>query len=357
MRLFVSPDRRRRAWGLSVLVACACSPDNVRPSNLDPSDAAASEAPPAPKPNRPTPKPTVSPDSGLSETSDAGDVILRGEGHLPPPFEDVTVTRPDAAAPPPPECDAGFKWGVGTAPPGLEGVVAESIFDVTSDGDHWLVSIAADGGEAQLVLFDLPGDGKVIRLPNTYALTHGASLSVDGRTLVVARADGRGFGAATRGGTADAFGEFSAAMFNTLNQIADQTMASYSWPVLNAASSRLYYTRIGAGSDVLQARRQSEQFEVGVLLNPDVLQGGPSSKLLSAISNDELTLLFWDEALQRTTAAWRHTLGLPFLETTAVTTESDQQVMDAHLAEGCRTLFYRSASGALLSAKLKGVEK
>ncbi|MEN9581796.1 MAG: hypothetical protein RJA70_4805, partial [Pseudomonadota bacterium] len=290
-------------------------------------------------------------DASVALPDAAVDGVHPGDGTTPPPFGDIKVTRADAATPPPPECDPRAKWKTGKTPPELSGVVTNAVFDVTPNGEHWLVGMT-EGAEEQLVLFDFPGAGTVVPLPDGYSTEHGAALSADARTLVLSRVDGRGFGSATRDAALGAFGSVSATPFQELNDLATQRLVKLSNPALNNAGTRFYYTQTAVGSDLFQARLTSGRFEPQEQLNTDFLSGDSHFKVLSDLSDDELTLLYWDERPERSASAWRSTVSLPFLDPTTLSTQTEEQVLDPHLGGSCTTLYYRNTAGALFVAKL-----
>ena len=213
---------------------------------------------------------------------------------------------------PPSACSEAAKWAAATA-----------VMGVSTDSDEKLLSITAD--ELDIVFARGPSmfhahrataadsfdAGTEITLPAGYSVGGGASLSADGRTLLITQTDGLGFAALTR---ADRSAEFGAtadpSAFVALNDRAVQTQEHCGAPVLAPDGKSLIFAGYsftpGATARVYEAARSGASWAMPQDISADIFDGTSEKRALpSGLSSDSRTLFYYDEATSKQAARFR----------------------------------------------------
>lgn len=156
-----------------------------------------------------------------------------------------------------------------------------------------------------------------IALPDGFDAETGASLSSDGKKLILVKTDHTGFGElsrATRAGTFSA--EADETRFELINMLSMTTARSYGWPVISSDGKTLYYLTYPGYSMVEQSSADKNGvFTLGVPIDEFTLGGSEGKyKLLRGISVDERAIFFDDEATGHAMALFRQYEGAPFYD-------------------------------------------
>jgi len=248
----------------------------------------------------------------------------------------------------PPTCDPNATWTTSTALTSLNTTAKEVLLDITQD-ERSIVWLSGEGQSQSLLraeralTSDSFGAPQTITLPLGYDPGLGAALSPDGLRLILVATAGQGFAELTRSSRNVNFDPTpSTAAFETLNLIPQTAGQSLSSPVWHASQASLYYVGTMQISNIYQAHLSGNNWGIGSLLGEGTLAGSASKKnLLSAVSADELTFFYFNEAENVQQARFRENKDSPLYQVVGLA-----QMKDARPNSACTHLYYtKSDSG------------
>jgi len=254
-----------------------------------------------------------------------------------------------------PTCNPSATWSTSTALASLNTVAKEVLLDITQD-ERSIVWLSGEGQSRSLLraeralASDNFGAPQTITLPLGYDPGLGAALSPDGLRLILVATTGSGFAEFTRSSRAANFDPTpSTAAFETLNLIPQTAGQILSSPVLHASQTSLYYVGTMEISNIYQSHLSGNSWGIGTLLGEGTLEGSAGKKnLLSAVSADELTFFYFNEAENVQQARFRESLDSPLYQVVGLA-----QMKDARPNSACTHLYYTkgdSGSGDLYFA-------
>ncbi len=254
-----------------------------------------------------------------------------------------------------PTCDPNATWTTSTALASLNTAAKEVLLDVTQD-ERSIVWLSGEGQSRTLLraeralASDSFGTPQTVAIPLGYDPALGAALSPDGLRLILVATAGSGFAELTRSSRAANFDPTpSTVAFETLNLIPQTAGQSLSSPVLHAPQASLYYVGTMQISNIYQSHLSGNNWGIGSLLGEGTLDGSAGKKnLLSAVSADELTFFYFNEAENAQQARFRESKDSPLYQVVGLA-----QMKDARPNSACTHLYYTkgdSGSGDLYFA-------
>jgi hypothetical protein len=164
---------------------------------------------------------------------------------------------------------------------------------------------------------DEPFAESAVTLPAGFEAISGASLSADGKKLILVKDDHTGFGELSRSTRAAEFGaEIDETRFAYLNMLSLTNGRKVGWPVVSSDGETLYYVTYPGFSLVVQSPADGDGvFQLGIEIDEFTL-GGPEGeyKYLRGISADERAIFFDDEATGHAVALFRQYEDAPFYD-------------------------------------------
>jgi len=270
----------------------------------------------------------------------------------------------------------GGDGGSAGLPPGMVVVVAKS---TCSENAHWTgaASVAAVSTAADEKLLSITADeldivfarglglfhahratasdtfdaGVEITLPTGYSLAGGASLSADGKTLLIVQSDGFGFAALTRDSRSAEFGaNADPSAFVALNDRAVQTQERCAAPVLAPNGKSLifagYSLAAGATARVYESQLAGNVWAMPANISQFLFDGTTEKRVLpTGLSSDSRTLFYYDEATSKQAARFRDRPDAPLY------TVVDLGARDGAVPNStCQRLYYTSNGDIVVDA-------
>jgi hypothetical protein len=252
-------------------------------------------------------------------------------------------------------CNPNAQWAPGQAVSGLAlGGTAQSLA-LTPDelSIVWVESDEAGAQSYHVAGRAAPsapfGNAQTLALDGL-AAPPGVSLSPDGLTLAVVRADHQGFVEATRESATGAFGAPAESQFKSLNAWVSSLHGTVGDPAFGADGHSFFYSQSGASVTVYESRRTSadagpDVWPVGTPLSGPALSvvsmtsGTDTTNLYrhpTAPSSDGLTLFILDDYPSATgRSLYRTALGAPFGASKELGTW-----LSVHPNAACTALYY-----------------
>ncbi|MEO7033584.1 MAG: hypothetical protein ABI548_06895 [Polyangiaceae bacterium] len=242
-------------------------------------------------------------DGGAATNGEGGEGGEAGEGGLQQGM--VVVVKPST-------CSEAANWTAAAPVMGVSTTSDEKLLSITAD--ELDIVFARDGAllhahrATATAAFDA---GTAITLPDGYSEVGGASLSADGKTLVVVQTDGLGFAALTRASRTADFGMTAdPSAFVGLNARAVQTQEHCAAPVLAPDGKSLVFAAYslapGATARVYESLLSSGAWAMPEDVSYDIFDGTTEKRALpSGLSADSRTLFYYDEATSKQAARFR----------------------------------------------------
>lgn len=265
---------------------------------------------------------------------------------------DADAADADAAIGPP-ECDPAGTWGAGVLL--AASTAADETFGAITPDEltiAWQVPLDVALGTADVLVADRAARTDPFGAAKTVASASGSALNrvalgPDGLTLVVVRADRKGFAQATRASRSASFGALDEAPFQ-INIAASESPPPNTFmddPVYAGTGAHLFLTLVGPGlaTTVRVAERPSSSTpwaNLNYALGPELVPVGAMKRRPTGVSKDLRTLFFWDEAASIERAAWRKSADATFDAYVDVGARKGAQP-----TLGCKRIYY-SAPGA-----------
>ena len=242
----------------------------------------------------------VAGDSGAFDEAGAGGDA--GSGSQPGVVVVVTPTT----------CSETAKWTGAAQVAGVSTASDEKLLSITADeldivfarGASLFHAHRASAGDT----FDA---GTEITLPDGYSVAGGASLSGDGKTLLIVQSDGLGFAALTRDSRSAEFGATAdPSAFLALNQRAVQTQERGAAPVYAPSGKSLifagYSLTPGATARVYESLLSGAAWAMPEDISEDIFDGTTEKRALpTGLSSDSRTLFYYDEGTSKQAARFR----------------------------------------------------
>ncbi len=156
--------------------------------------------------------------------------------------------------------------------------------------------------------------GSALAIPTGWSAAHGASLSADGkRLLLVSDPDQKKLGEWTRPNRESAFsGAIDTRAFATVNQDSDYTGKVYASPTISAGDDQLFFNSSFLDADstiVVSSRTGTGAWSAPRTLSAGTFDGGGPGKrrLPTGVSADGRTLFYFNEESADEEARWRAT--------------------------------------------------
>lgn len=248
---------------------------------------------------------------------------------------------------------------------------ATSLATVSSAADERLLSITVD--ELDIIFLrdgalyrahrnastEAFGAAALVTVPAGYDTAYGATLSADGKTLVLVASSGQAFASISRTSRTAAFGATAdASAFQALNSRSIQTMEHYLAPVLSPDGKSLMFAAFmpppQGGFPVGQTGVSVvyESYWVGGVwampnnVSHDLFEGTSFERMLpTGISSDSRTLFYFDEGLAKEQARFRDRADAPLY------TLIDLGMRDTAVPNADCTALYYSGDGNVLVDK------
>ncbi|MDX2055985.1 MAG: hypothetical protein SFV15_26520 [Polyangiaceae bacterium] len=238
-----------------------------------------------------------------------------------------------------PTCSPTATWTNSVGVDSVNSGAKEILLDITHDE----LTIAWLKNDSQLHIADrtLPSDGfgnsHQVSVPNGYDPALGVALSADGLRLVLVATAGAGFAELTRATRSGNFDPTpSTAMFDTLNILPGTAGQSFRAPVLHAADNSLFYVGTMQVSSVYMSSRNGQSWGIGSLIGEGLLEGTQGNpNVLSAVSDDQLTFFYFNQAKGIQEARFRETSNSPLYDVVGFA-----QMKDARPNSACTHLYY-----------------
>jgi len=254
-------------------------------------------------------------------------------------------------------CSETTKWGSPTPLTGVSSNADEQLLSITADElDIVFVRGATVQRAHRQSAADDFGTSSSITIPDGYDVGAGATLSSDGKTLILVATDGQGFAALTR---ASRTGAFSATADTTpflgLNQRAVQTLEHYVAPVLAPDGKSLVFTGftpepaqgfpegVEGTAIVYESLWSTASWAMPESISQGLFDGTTAARPLpSGLSSDSRTLFYFDEKTSKEVARFRDRADAP-LYTLVDLGARDGAVPNAK----CDVVYYSSTGNVL----------
>ena len=330
------------AWLIAASVACTSSGDGGRTPSQPQATGGTSSLPQDPMDASPADARAPSDAStGGSPLEDAG----RGStgGQFPDVEYDAFPSPPEA-----PLCASGgmirvtpsetfFRLGASdtilgsVSPDGLS--VAWTIPGSSSPGESTPTEVFVADRTSTSDAFGAP---QAVDFGQTLVAPEKVALSPDGLRLVAVRSDQRAFIELDRSAPMSPFGSPSEESFADINAAAQTLGDRLGDPTIAGDDRAFFYTR---ALTVIESNRSSmEPWPEGTEVFVDYSLRPEQRPRLSAVSEDHLTLFFWDDEVLVENAAWRTSLDDPFFAIVRLPLTPRAQP-----SASCASLFFASA--------------
>jgi hypothetical protein len=298
---------------LYALIACApaCSSDARPPSLIDPSD----------HPGASGSSGSSSAEGGSSDTAgetgeEAGDSGAGGEGGESGEGGGIPALLGGFGGRPalvPAVCQELVAWSGSASVSGVSNGASETLLALTPD--ELDLAFLRDGAlyvahrGAEDATFS---SGAAVTIPTGWSASHGASLSADGkRLLLVSDPDQKKLGELSRLSRDTAFsGTIDTSAFTAINQDSDFTRRVYASPTISAGDDQLFFnSSLDTDSTIVfSSRAGTGAWSPPKTLSDGIFDGaGGERRLPTGVSADGRTLFYFNEQSGEEEARWRAT--------------------------------------------------
>jgi len=212
----------------------------------------------------------------------------------------------------PASCSQSATWSESMAVPSISSAAKESLLSVTPDE----LDLAFLRGGALYVAHRASAAGTFVigaelTLPAGWSAAHGATLSADGKRLIlVSDPDQKQLGELTRANRSAAFsGEVDTSAFSAVNQDADFAGKRYASPAIAPTDDQLFFNSSfsdDVSTIVISSRTGTAPWGTPKELSPGTFNGTSGKRRLpSGVSADARTLFYFNEESAREEARWR----------------------------------------------------
>jgi hypothetical protein len=214
----------------------------------------------------------------------------------------------------PAACDPEAMWSLAASVAGVSSAAQETLLALTPD--ELDLAFLRDGTLYVAHRASTAADfspGSALTPPPGWSAAHGASLSADGkRLLLVSDPDQKKLGEWTRPNRQTAFaGEIDTSSFAAINQDSDFTGRIYAFPTFSTKGDQLFYNSSFRDADstiVVSSRSGTGGFSAPRTLSGGVFDGAPGKRRLpTGSSADGRTLFYFNEESAQQEARWRAT--------------------------------------------------
>jgi len=251
-------------------------------------------------------------DLGGTNDAAAGDSGAAGDGgdSGTPATSGGNGGRPTNA---PPVCDQLAAWSAATSVGGVSSAADEQLLALTPDELDLAFARAGALYVAHRASPSAPfANATAVTIPTGWSAAHGASLSADGkRLLLVSDPDPKKLGELRRSEREGAFsGMIDESPFAAINQDSDFTRRVYASPTISAGDDQLLFN---SSLDTESTIVVSTRTEAGAWSPPRTLSAGifdgsaGERRLPTGISSDGRTLFYFNEESAKEEARWRAT--------------------------------------------------
>ena len=262
------------------------------------------------------------PDAGAAGDGEAAGGAGSAEAGANAGGEGGGIVFETAGAPaeaPPGVCAPGMKLGSSVAQDvGLPGA---TLLAMTPDE----LSVAFTTGSADTLALHVADRASAkaafveagVTVPDGYEAASGASLSSDGRRLILVSQDHGSFAEVSRSARgADFDVDADTSAFAKINALKAMSGHSLGWPVLSSDGQDLYYLSYFGHALAVQSKLGKDGlFDFGSEIDEFTLGGAEGAyKLLSGISSDQRAIFYFDEATKHAMALFRSRDGAPFYD-------------------------------------------
>jgi hypothetical protein len=303
---FSAPRSRTLQLSISALAVCAsivghpaCSSDAKHPSLINASGGSDSSA-----------DASVGGNAGMTETSDAGAAGEAGEGNA----ASGSGGSAGATTGVPPVCSKSASWSGAVTLKNLTAI--DSLLSATPDElDLAFTRSGALYVAHRAKVSDDFEVGASILVEASWTVENGASLSADGKRLIVGGDGESKLGELTRSSrTAPFDGSVDETAFSQVNHDAVYTGRIYAAPAVSAGDDQLFFNSAfpaGGSTVVVSTRKVDGAWSPPVRLASDALDGEIGMRRLpNSVSADARTLFYFNEESMQEEARWRDTTGL-----------------------------------------------
>jgi hypothetical protein len=255
-------------------------------------------------------------DAGAGGADDTGGAAGTGGGGTGGSVIDPCPSDIDPGDPPmiAADCDPTATIGTGTAVPIDSNMPTEGLIAVTPD-ELTIAWFSAVGAAGAYLFADRASEDDDFD-PSVQGPPYMVGLSPDGLRLVTLASDGT-YLEHTRAARGSVFGSPSEGAFSTINADARASRLLLADCVISSDDRTLYYTAAGADTeDTLRVSRRTGtgDWPVGDEVTQCELKSyGSLGPHPTGVSDDGLTLFFFDSSRGTTRAGWRETPTSPFV--------------------------------------------
>jgi len=212
----------------------------------------------------------------------------------------------------PAACDQLSRWSSAAPVTGITSTASEKLLALTPD--ELDLAFLRDGAlyvahrSKTSAAFE---SGSALTIPAGFSAAHGASLSADGRRLVlVSDPDQKQLGEWTRASREVAFsGPVDTNAFSVINQDSDFTGKIYASPIVSATDDQLFFNSSFEDRDsqiVVSTRTSTGTWSAPRTLSAGIFDGGAGQRRLpTGVSADGRTLFYFNEESGEEEARWR----------------------------------------------------
>lgn len=255
-------------------------------------------------------------------------------------------------------CSEAAMWGDGKAVPQVSSAANETLLSLSADELDLLFMRGQDVLLAHRARARDPfAEPTLVTIPAGYDASVGATLSSDGKSLILVASDGKTFASLSRATRTAAFdGPADTTAFSVLNQLTTQILEDYAAPVLAPNGKTLLFTAFtpkpaqgfpqgyAGTAAVYESPWSGERWERPQNVSEGLFDGTTLARPLpTGLSADSRTLFYFDEASAKEFARFRDRPDAP------LTTILDLGEHAGAIPNGaCDTLYYFS-NGDVLS--------
>ncbi|HEY3253259.1 MAG TPA: hypothetical protein VGJ91_04900 [Polyangiaceae bacterium] len=237
--------------------------------------------------------------AGSAAGSGGAPIELGGSGGKPP-------TTPAA-------CDPHAAWSAAASVSGVSSGASETLLALTPDeldlaflrdGALYVAHRSSAGAAFS--------SGSALVIPTGWSAAHGASLSADGKRLLLVSADQKSLGEWTRSSRESAFSAaVDSGAFAAINQDSDFSGRVYASPTVSAGDDQLFFNSSFLDADstiVVSSRAGTGNWSAPRTLSPGSFDGSEGKRRLpTGVSVDGRTLFYFNEESGQEEAQWRAT--------------------------------------------------
>ncbi len=258
---------------------------------------------------------STSADAGAPTTNDAGAGGQSGETATSP-GDDAGSGATSGSRLPPAVCSKIASWSDSVSVQNVSSDLGEILLSMTADeldlaflrvGLLYVAHRATRSADFEI--------GDPIGIPASWTVAAGASLSGDGKRLLLSGDGVSKLGELTRSSRTAAFGTtVDTTAFSMVNQDAQYTGKLYAAPAVSPGDDQLFFNSAfpdGGSNVVVSTRKGSEPWSTPSIVSSHELDGDTGMRRLpNSVSSDALTLFYFNEESMQEEARWRDTAVL-----------------------------------------------